>query len=98
MIAVRDKSVGKHDRRDARRTQDQLRKNTNAVLGNVKKRDLCSGAGFQTKILTLDASRLGPPPYQGASLRIWAGNVRFGSLADILGALRHVRFTPESGH
>jgi hypothetical protein len=25
-------------------------------------------------------------------------NVRFGSKADILGALRDVRFTPESGH
>jgi hypothetical protein len=25
-------------------------------------------------------------------------NVRFGSLADILGGLRDVRFTPKSGH
>jgi len=60
MIAVRDKSVGKHDRRDAQRTQDHVRKNTHAALGNIKKRDLFSGAGFQTKILTLDASRLEP--------------------------------------
>jgi len=78
MIAVRGKSVGKHDRRDAQRAQDQLCKNTNAVLGNVKKRDLFHGTGFQTKILALGVSRLGPPPYQGASLRIWAANVRFG--------------------
>jgi hypothetical protein len=27
-----------------------------------------------------------------------AANVRFGSLADIASRLRHVRFTPESGH
>jgi hypothetical protein len=60
MITVRDKSVGKHDRRDAQRTQDQLRKNTNAALGNIKKRDLFPGAGFQTKILALDGSRLEP--------------------------------------
>jgi len=70
-IAVRGKPVGKHDRRDAQRAQDQLRKNTNAVLGNVKKRDLFHGTSFQTKILALGVSRLGPPPYQGASLRIW---------------------------
>ena len=49
-IAVRGKSVGKHDRRDAQRTQDQLRKNTNAALGNIRKRDLFPGAGFQTCI------------------------------------------------
>jgi hypothetical protein len=49
-IAVRGKSVGKHDRRDAQRTQDQLRK--------IRKRDLFPGAGFQTKILALDSSRL----------------------------------------
>jgi hypothetical protein len=30
--------------------------------------------------------------------RAGPGHVRFGSLADILGDLRHVRFTPESGH
>src|SRR5215467_3231163 len=63
----------KHGRRCASRRswQDQLRKNTNAVLGNVKKRDLFHGTSFQTKILALGVSRLGPPPYQGASLRIW---------------------------
>ena len=82
-IAVRGKSVGKHDRRDAQRTQDQLRKNTNAALGNIKKRDLFPGAGFQKKILALDASRLEPLPYQAASEQIWAANVRFGSKADI---------------
>jgi len=27
-----------------------------------------------------------------------AANVRFGSLADICSAKRHVRFTPKSGH
>src|SRR6516225_1778177 len=81
-IAVRGKSVEKHDCRDAQRTQDQLRKNTNAALGNIKKRDLFPGAGFQTKILALDASRLEPLPYQGASEQIWAANVRFGSKAD----------------
>jgi hypothetical protein len=27
-----------------------------------------------------------------------AGDVRFGSLADISASLIHVRFTPESGH
>jgi hypothetical protein len=75
MIAVRDKSVGKHDPRDAQRTQDQLRKNTNAALGNIKKRDLFSRAGFQTKILALDGSRLEPLPYKGASEQIWAANV-----------------------
>jgi hypothetical protein len=64
MIAVRDKSVGKHDRRDAQRTQDQLRKNTDAALGYIRKRDLFPGAGFQTKILALDTSRLEPLPYQ----------------------------------
>jgi len=63
MIAVRNESVGKHDRRDAQRTQDQLRKNTNAALGNIKKRDLFPSAGFQTKILALDGSRLEPLPY-----------------------------------
>jgi hypothetical protein len=51
MIAVRGKSVAKHDRRDAQRAQDQLRKDTNAVSGNIKKRDLFPGASFQTKIL-----------------------------------------------
>jgi len=66
-IAVRDKSVGKHDRRDAQRTQDHVCKNTYAALGNIKKRDLFSGAGFQTKILALDAFRLEPLPYQTAS-------------------------------
>jgi hypothetical protein len=40
------KSVAKHDRRDAQRAQDQLRKNTNAVSGTIKKRDLFPGAGF----------------------------------------------------
>ena len=77
MIAVRDKSEGKHDRRDAQRTQDQLRKNTNAALGNIKKRDLFPGVGFHTKILALGGSRLEPLPYQGASEQIWAANVRF---------------------
>jgi hypothetical protein len=67
MIAVRDKSVGKHDRRDAQRTQDQLRKNTNAVSGHIKKRDLFLGAGFQTKILALVVTRLGPIAYQSIS-------------------------------
>src|SRR6516164_9417554 len=61
-----NKSVEKHDCRDAQRTQDQLRKNTNAALGNIKKRDLFPSAGFQKKILALDASRLEPPPYQAA--------------------------------
>ena len=78
-----NKSVEKHDCRDAQRTQDQLRKNTNAALGNIKKRDLSPGARFQKKILALDASRLEPLPYQAASEQIWAANVRFGSKADI---------------
>jgi len=82
-IAVRGKSVGKHDRRDAQRTQDQLRKNTNAALGNIKKRDLFPGAGFQKKILALDASRLEPLPYQAASEQIWAANVRYVPNCDI---------------
>jgi len=70
MIAVRNESVGKHDRRDAQRTQDQLRKNTNAALGNIKKRDLFPGAGFQTKILALNTSLLESLPHQGASEQI----------------------------
>jgi hypothetical protein len=41
-------------------------------LGNIKKRDLFPSAGFQKKILALDASRLEPPPYQAASEQIWA--------------------------
>src|SRR6516165_12103203 len=78
-----NKSVGKHDRRDAQRTQDQLRKNTNAALGNIRKRDLFPGAGFQTKILALDASRLESLPCQGASEQIWAANFRFGSKVEV---------------
>src|SRR6516164_9874844 len=97
-IAVRGKSVGKHDRRDAQRTQDQLRKNTNAALGNIRKRDLFPGAGFQTKILALDASRLESLPCQGASEQIWAANFRFGSKADIPQSPSNVRFTPKRGH
>src|SRR6516165_8209334 len=93
-----NKSVEKHDCRDAQRTQDQLRKNTNAALGNIKKRDLFPGAGFQKKILALDASRLEPLPYQAASEEIWAANVRFGSKADIHSLSADVRFTPKSGH
>jgi hypothetical protein len=75
-----------------------LRKNTHAALGNIKKRDLFPGAGFQTKILALDASRLEPPPYEGASEQFWAANVRFGSQADIEVLPPDVRFTPKSGH
>ena len=104
MIAVRDKSVEKHDRRDAQRTQDQLRKNTNAALGHIRKRDLFPGAGFQTKILALDTSRLEPLPYQGAhsgtsgTARRKPTNVRFVPKADIGVCLTDVCFTPESGH
>ena len=54
-------------------------------MGNIKKRDLFPGAGFQKKILALDASRLEPLPYQAASEQIWAANVRYGSKADIEG-------------
>jgi hypothetical protein len=35
------------------RAQDQLHKNTNAVLGNFEKRDLFHRAGFRTKIPAL---------------------------------------------
>src|SRR5215470_6273051 len=58
VIAVRGKSVGKQDRRDAQRAQDQLRKNNDAVLGNIKKSELFYVAGFQTKILALGVSGL----------------------------------------
>jgi hypothetical protein len=40
MIAVRGKSLGRQHRRDAQRAQDQLRKNNNAVLGNIKRGEL----------------------------------------------------------
>ena len=33
-----------------------------------------------------------------ARQQYWVAHVRFGSKADILGGLRHVRFTPKSGH
>jgi len=72
--------------------------NTNAALRNIKNRDLFPGAGFQKKILALDASRLEPLPYQAASEQIWAANVRFGSKADIGALPINVRFTPKSGH
>jgi hypothetical protein len=67
-------------------------------LRNIKNRDLFPGAGFQKKILALDASRLEPLPYQAASEQIWAANVRFGSKADIGALPINVRFTPKSGH
>jgi len=67
MIAVRGKSVGKKDRRDAQRAQDQLRKNNNAVLGNIKKSDLFYVVGFQAKILALGVCGLEPLPCQSAS-------------------------------
>jgi hypothetical protein len=35
---------------------------------------------------------------RAASQQIWMTDVCFGSKADILGGLRDVRFTPESGH
>jgi hypothetical protein len=31
-------------------------------------------------------------------VRLWLGNVRFGSKADIMAYSINVRFTPESGH
>jgi hypothetical protein len=42
-------------------------------------------------------------PFLGADarrrrLQSWVGDVRYGSLADIAGALPNVRFTPKSGH
>jgi hypothetical protein len=46
MIAVRGKSLGKQHRRDAQRAQDQLRKNNNAVLGNIKRSELFYVAGL----------------------------------------------------
>jgi hypothetical protein len=67
MIAIRGKSVGKQDRRDEHRAQDPLRKNNSAVLGNTKQGDLFYVAGFQTKILALGVSGLGPLSCQSAS-------------------------------
>src|SRR6516165_391346 len=95
-IAVGGKSGGTLERRDAQRTQDQLRKNTNAALGNISKRDLFPGAGFQTKILALDASRLESLPCQGASGQIWAANFRFGSKADIPQSPSNVALPPKA--
>jgi hypothetical protein len=60
VIVVRGKSVGKQDRRDAQRAQDQLRKNNNATLGNIEKSELFYVAGVQTKILALGVSGLEP--------------------------------------
>jgi hypothetical protein len=66
MIVVRGKSVGKQDRRDEQRAQDELRKNNNAVLGNIKQGDLFYVAGFQTKILALGVFGLEPLPCHSA--------------------------------
>jgi len=93
MIAVRGKSVGKQDRRDAQRAQDQLRKNNNAALGNIKKSGLFYVPGFQTKILALGASGLEPLACQSVNL---GGHCPL-RVTDIVRARSDVRFAFQSG-